>query len=440
MGLTESAVGRGTFIAALPTPAPIPAPSHASSMAWSSLLSKRLDPGPLSRFDRLSRSVRTLDAINLQSMQPSADLLPVDELRRCIDYVLRTSRGRALGYAPRDGLPALRSQIAAGLARDGVPARPEDVVITSGSQQALDLIARSLVDPGDPVLLEEQSYGGAINLFAASGASLIGVPGDAEGPELRALSLLGPRGAKLFYLMPNCRNPTGGTITAGRREALVRWSRGAGVPLIEDDYGADLNLDGTPPPAPLRALDPDVLYVGTFSKKLIPALRIGYLVAPAGIRQRLVALKHAADLGTSLLLQQALAEFLDRGYLRAHLKRVVPEYRDRRDALESALAQYLPKGVEWSHAERGVTVWIKLPRGTDVEAVFRAAERRGVLVNPGVLTSVSDGAPPGLRLTFCVEPPGRLKEAAKRLGKAVDEVLSQQQAGTKTAAPALGVV
>lgn len=441
MGLTQSTVGRGTFIATVPGPAPVPPEAPSSGLAWSSVLAKRSDVGPLTRFDRLARSVRTVDAINLQSMQPSPDLIPVDAFRRCMDYVLRTAKGRALGYAPRDGLPALRAQIAAGLNRDGVPARAEDVVITSGSQQALDLIGRSLIDPQDPVLLEEHSYGGAINLFAAAGASLIGVPGDDEGPDPHALSLLGQRGAKLFYLMPNCRNPTGGTISGPRREALVRWSRASGVPLIEDDYGADLNLDEKPGPAPLRALDADVIYVGTFSKKLIPALRLGYLVAPAGIRTRLVALKHAGDLGSSLLLQHALSEFLDRGYLRAHLKKVLPVYRERRDALQETLALHMPKEIEWRHADRGVTVWLRLPRSIDAETVFRAAERRGVLVNPGILSSVSDMSTPGIRLTFCAEPPDRLREGAKRLAKALEEVLSTvRPPEKKKPAPTLGVV
>ena len=437
MGLTESTVGRGTFVAALPDPTDTPALERpAPGLTWSSVISKRLDTERLSRHDRLARSVRHTDAINMQRMQPSLDLLPVDSFRRCMDHVLKNVGAAALAYAPVDGLPALRSEIALSLSREGVPARAEDVMITSGSQQALDLVSRALIDPGDPVLLEDQSYSGAISLFAAAGASLIAVRGDEEGPDLRALSLLSRRGVKLFYLMPNCRNPTGGTISAVRREGLVKWARSSGVPVLEDDYGADLVLDGTPPPAAMRALDPDVLYVGTFSKKLIPALRIGYLVAPPGIRSRLMGLKHAADLGSSLLLQHALTEFLQRGYLRSHLRTVLPEYRARRDALEESLKEHLPEGVEWRHAERGVTLWLMLPPGTDVEAVFRAAERSGVLVNPGVLSSVGDDGVAGIRLTFCAESPERLREGAKRLGKALEEALGQK----RTRASTMGVV
>lgn len=422
MGVIASTVGRGSFVAARETGGveELPAPA-GSGLPWDSLVSKRLEAAALTRFDRLSRTQAGGDVVNLQRMQPSVDLLPVDGLRRCVEHVLRTSKARALGYAPRDGAPALREQVAALLAREGVPARAEDVVITSGSQQGLDLVARALVDAGDPVLLESLSYSGAINLFSAHGASLVGVSSDDEGPELPRMSA---RGAKLFYLIPNGRNPTGTTISAARREALVAWSRRAGVPLLEDDYGADLDLDGEPVPPPLRALDPDVIHVGTFSKRLIPALRVGYVVCPKPLRPALLTLKHTADLGGSLLLQLALAEYLDRGYLRGHLRQVLPEYRARRDALEEALAQHLPKAVEWSHVSRGVALWLRLPPGIDTEQVFRAAERRGVLVSPGELSSVGTSNPPGLRLTLCAEPPARLREGAKRLGQAIEEVLS----------------
>lgn len=427
MGVITSTVGRGTFIAARPQTKPEAASVLPPGLAWGRLLSRRLESGTLARVDRLAPSAAGADVIQLHRMQPSADLLPSEPFRRSMEHVLRATKGRALGYAPREGLPALRQQIADGLSADGVPVRAEDVLITSGSQQALDLLARAFIDPGDTVVVEAPSYSGAINVFAASGASLYGVPWDEQGPGMAYLDPPAARGAKLFYLMPNCRNPTGTTVTEERREEILRWSRQSGVPLVEDDYGADLNLDGTPPPAALRSRDPDVLYMGTFSKKLIPALRVGYIVCPAAIRGRLISLKHAADLGTSLLLQAALSEFLDRGYLKAHLHKTLAAYRARRDALEEALSEHLPAGVEWSHVERGVLLWLRLPRRTDPDAVFRAAERRGVLVTPGSLSSPSDVSVPGVRLTFCAEPPERLREGARRLGLALREVLGQHE-------------
>jgi DNA-binding transcriptional MocR family regulator len=300
----------------------------------------------------------------------------------------------------------------------GVPASPEDLIITTGSQQALDLVARTLVNPGDVFLVDQSTYAGAINLLSAAGARLIGIGADEEGPSMSELERHSKAGVKGFYLMPNTQNPTGTRITAARRDALVAWSHQSGVPLIEDDYASELNLDGKPVPPALRTLDGEVIYIGTFSKKLIPALRIGYLLAPRSLKANLAALKHAMDLGTSELMQYALAEFLERGYLRAHLRVTVPEYRRRRDALEDSLAKNLPKGVQWSHPENGVILWLPTPPPLDADALFEEAERQGVLISPGTLNGVNPSDRQGVRLLFCSEPPQRLAEGGRRLGRA----------------------
>jgi 2-aminoadipate transaminase len=231
--------------------------------------------------------------------------------------------------------------------------------------------------------------------------------------------------------MPNCQNPTGRRISLARRQALVDWSHRAGVPLIEDDYASDLNLDGKPPVAALRTLDGDVLYLGTYSKKLIPALRIGYLLAPRALRSRLETLKHAMDLGTSPLLQHALAEFLGRGYLDAHLKKVLPRYRARRDALETGLRKALPAHVQWRSPETGLSLWVPLPNGPDPEALWNEAQRHGVIIGCGAVNGVTESGQKGIRLTYCAEPPGRLIEGAKRLGKAFAAV-ERRPSVTKT--------
>jgi DNA-binding transcriptional MocR family regulator len=224
-------------------------------------------------------------------------------------------------------------------------------------------------------------------------------------------------GAKGLYLMPDCHNPTGRRIGRERREALVAWSHRANVPLIEDDYASDLMLEEDPLPA-LRALDGEVIYTGTYSKKLSPGLRIGYLLAPRGLHGKLAALKHAMDLGTSALMQYAVAEFLDRGYLRPHLAAVVEEYRRRRDVLCDALQKHLPPGRWFDRPRAGVFVWLQLPGWMDPEALFQEGQRHGVLVSPGTANGVGGEAHRGVRLTFCFESPERLEEGAKRLGKA----------------------
>lgn len=420
-GFVTSTVGKGTFVAEhlRDREGAEPPPTVARrGLPWPSLSSNAVRVESLGRSERLTRYATPAGAINLGRMQPSADLLPADLLRRCIDHVLRTSRGRALGYAPREGLPRLREMIAADLESQGVPALPEDLIVTTGSQQALDLVARALINSGDPFLTDEATYAGALNLLGMAGARLIGIPGDEEGPQVGILERHTSSGAKGLYVMPNCQNPTGMRMSKARREALVSWSHEAGVPLIEDDYASEINLDGLPPPPALRALDGEVIYLGTYSKKLMPALRIGYLLCPPALRSHLAALKHAMDLGTSALLQYALAEFLDRGYLRAHVWTVVAEYRKRREALETGLSKHLPKGARWTRPETGVALWLPTPPSVDPDALFHEAQLEGVLISPGTLNGVNPTERRGVRLLFCAESPARIAEGTRRLGRA----------------------
>jgi DNA-binding transcriptional MocR family regulator len=430
-GFVSSVVGRGTFVAdqgdvdvghaaASARATALARPPRAPSLPWASLLSRASSAEPLARAERFTRSAAGKDLVNLARMQPSADLLPEDLFRRCVDHALRTRGAQALGYAPHDGLGELRELIAADLAKQGVPAAAADVVVTTGSQQALDVLVRTLVNPGDAVLVDTTTYTGALSLFAAAGARLLPVPSDDEGPDPDAVRRLARTGAKAFYLMPNCHNPTGRTISAARRRALVELSHEAGMALVEDDYGAELHLTDEPPPPALRALDGEVVYTGSFSKKLIPALRVGYVVCPPPLKRAVSALRHAMDLGSSLLLQHALAEFLDRGYLRAHVRKTLPEYRARRDALEAALRAHAPRALRWKTPERGVVLW--LPLATDPEAVYEEAFRRGVLVAPSTLYSVDGRTERGVRLTFCAEPVDRIAKGARRLGEALRAV------------------
>jgi len=444
-GFVESTVGRGTFVARQQPRAAkargdggVAATGAAGGqLPWSALVARAPLAEPLSRVERLQRSVSAMstDAVNLARMEPSPDQIPDELLRRCAEHVLRTQGGRALGYSPREGLPRLRGLISEDLARQGVPASADDIVVTSGSQQALDLIARSLVNPGEIFLVNESTYGGALNVLGAVGARLVAVPSDDEGPSLAALERAGQMGAKGFYLMPSSHNPTGACISEARREALVAWSRRAGVPLVEDDYVSDLDIDGTPPPTPMRALEGDVIYVGTYSKRLAPALRAGFLVAPTALRAKVAIMKHTQDLGNSAFLQLVLAEFLERGYLAAHLARAIPEYRRRRDALEEGLSRHLPKSLGWQRPQRGLSLWLPLPAALAPQAVFEEARRKGVLVHPSSLNAVDEGGPGGVRLTFCSEPVDRLTEGARRLGKAIATFARTRDDGPM---PALG--
>ncbi len=422
-GFLCSTVGRGTFVRAprgvaiaVTQKQPLP-----RGLPWASLISQAARTEPLKRFTRLQReSVAGEDVINLTRMQPPPELLPVELFRRCIEHVLRTSGEKALGYAPKEGYRRLREEIALDLGRLGVPASADDVLITTGSQQGLDLVARALLNPGDVVLTPASTYAGALQVFAAAGARIVGMPTDEHGPDLEALRRLAAQRPKLVYLMPNHENPTGRCTSAARRTAILEWARDTQVVVVEDDYAADLELEPEPLPPALRAMDVDVVHVGTFSKRLIPALRIGYLLAPPALRPHLLALKHTTDLGSSGLNQLALAELLERGYLRAHLNKIQPAYRARRDALIAGLRGHLPSDVRWQRPTRGVSIWLDLPPDIDPERVFDQAALRRVLIGPGHAYAADESTRPGVKINFCYEPEPRLIEGAKRLSEAID--------------------
>jgi DNA-binding transcriptional MocR family regulator len=440
-GFVSGAVGRGTFVtdALRKTATTDRAPKRGSTtsqpMPWSSLVSHKARPEILARAERWARRVDTRDVINLARMQPSEDLLPTELLQRCVARVLSEHGARALSYAPPEGVPRLREQLGRELTARGVPATADDVLVTSGSQQGLDLVARTLVNPGETVLVEATTYSGAIDLFTLAGARLVPLACDDEGPLPDALERVNRSDVKALYVMPTGHNPSGRTMSAERRRALVAWSRDAAIPLIEDDFVAGLSLEDRAAPPHLRALDGDVIHLSTFSKRLIPSLRVGYVVVPPALRDSLRSMKRVVDLASSAILQHALAEFIERGYLAAHMTRTTREYRARRDTLSAALRKNLPDEIQWRLPMHGIVLWLSLPKALEPDAVYEEALRQGVLVSPSSMWSVDPRLSPGLRLAFCAEPEDRLVEGARRLGKAIKTLLSRAPRRTNETAP-----
>lgn len=436
-GFVSSGVGRGTFVEAVAERAPSPAAPalRESSLRdatperpWSALLSRAARAEANLRAGRRSASVERRGQIDLAHLQPSADLVPDALLKRCIGHALSGHALETLTYAPPEGSARLREQIAKDLVSRGVPVQADDVIVTSGSQQGLDLVARALIDPGDTVLVEPTTYAGALDVLELVGARLVGVPMDGSGPDPAGLERLYRPDVKALYLMPNAHNPTGRTLPAERREQLVSWSRATGVPIIEDDYAAGLELEPGEALPHLRALDGEVIHVSTFSKRLAPALRLGYVIAPWRLRPVLVSMKRVVDLGTSLVLQHALAEFIERGYLRAHTARMGEVYRARRDALVRALGRALPERARFEVPTHGLALWLELPPELDADRVAEEAERAGVLVGPSRLWSVDSRSEPALRLSFSAEPEARLVEGARRLGKVLSRLSARLRA------------
>jgi DNA-binding transcriptional MocR family regulator len=380
-------------------------------------------PAPAARLATVASSaVRDLlaltnrpEVISFSGGLPAPELFDIAGLARAFQHVLTTDGQRGLQYSPSEGNPALRAAIAR---RAPVPTEPDDILVTTGSQQALTLIATALITPGDTVLVEEPAYLSAIQCFQLADARIVAVPSDSEGPDVdQLISLIRREKPKLFYLVPTFQNPTGRTLDADRRRAIAQAAGREGVWIVEDDPYAELRYDGVrldPIAAEPAAADRTIL-LGSFSKIVAPGLRLGWLRAPAALRDALIVAKQAADLHTSTVDQAAAAHYLATTDLNTHLNRVRTAYRDRRDAMLTALPAVLPDGSEWTRPSGGMFVWVRLPRGFSSAALLPRALENNVAYVPGAPFYVREPDPATLRLSFTTHSPARTTEGLHRL-------------------------
>jgi 2-aminoadipate transaminase len=327
-----------------------------------------------------------------------------------------------LQYSTTEGDPALRARLAKVLSTGGLTAGPGEILVTTGSQQALGLVAAAMLNPGDPVLVEDPTYLAALQAFGLSGARCVAIPSDAEGPDPDALVRVArSSGARVAYLIPTFQNPTGRTLGAERRAALAEAAAAAGLWLVEDDPYSALRLEGEP--VQLLAAHPAArertIVVQTLSKVLSPGLRIGYLRAPEALYGALAVAKQAADLHTSTVAQLAAERWLARHDVVAHMRGLAAHYRPRRDALLGGLAAHLPPGSTFTRPQGGLFVWVTLPDGFDAEAVLPRAIERGVAFVPGRHFFAGEHIPGTLRVSFATASPAELLEGAARLGAAI---------------------
>ena len=327
-----------------------------------------------------------------------------------------------LQYSTTEGDPALRAAIAARLGGRGLHTVPDDVLVCTGSQQALTLVAAALLEPGDAVLVEEPSYLAALQCFALAGARLVPVACDDEGldPDAVAAAMARHR-PRLLYTIPTFQNPTGRTLPLERRRALAATVARHGLWIVEDDPYGELRYSGAPlpPVAALPGAEDRTIAVSTFSKVLAPGLRIGWLRAPAGLRRALVVAKQAADLHTSTVDQAAAAAYLARIDLDAHVAGLCAAYGARRDALLDGLGAALPAGSTWNRPEGGMFVWARLPDGGDAERLLTAALAHDVAFVPGAPFFAGPPDRAALRLSFTAHPPAEIATGLRRLGDAV---------------------
>jgi GntR family transcriptional regulator/MocR family aminotransferase len=427
-GQARAHVGQGTFVAASPagearSAPPAPAPARVP-LDWSRLFSRRTHIAGSGAERRSALPGGTRPLVSFAEGTPDSGLFPIDAFRRVLNQVVRAEGATLLQYQPGgDGYPPLRAYLATYLLRFGVEARAEEILVVNGSQQGFDLIARTFVDPGDVVAMEQPTYPRAIDVFRAAGAQLVPVPWDREGPSAGALGqVLERHRPKLFYCQPTAHNPTGRTMTPEAARRVLDVAARHHVPIVEDGFDGSLYY-GDRRPLPLRALDRDglVLYIGTFSKVLFPGLRLGWLVAPPPVVARLLAAKQLADLGTSPLIQAAVHRFCERRLLDRHIARIGREYDRRRAALIEALGRHMPEGVSWTEPRGGFSLLLTLPAGCDAAALLPRALRRGVGFTPGARFFLDGSGEGTVRLSFSSVPARRIDDGVRRLAEAITD-------------------
>lgn len=389
---------------------------------------------PLARAARLhsvaSSPVRELlalidrpEVISFAGGLPAPELFDLDGLRAAFDGVLSGPAGRRhLQYAPTEGNADLRALVAGRMTARGLPTAGTDLLITTGSQQALTLIAAALLDPGAVVAVEEPTYLAALQCFQLAGARIVTVPSDADGIDPAALDrVLRTERPRLLYLVPTFANPTGRTLAPARRAEVAALVAAHGTWVVEDDPYGELRYRGEPVPALAAqpAAADRVLYLGSFSKIAAPGLRLGWVRTPAALRSALTVAKQAADLHTSTIDQAAAAAYLADTDLTGRVRSLCDAYRVRRDAMIAAMPRTAPPGSTWTDPDGGMFTWLRLPEGSDSAALLPGALRRDVAFVPGAPFYASRPDHATLRLSFTTHTPEEITEGMRRLAEAL---------------------
>ena len=366
------------------------------------------------------------EIVSLAGGMPYVTALPLDAVGEMAGQLVAKRGAVALQYGSAQGDPALREGICEVMAPEGIHAHPDEVVVTVGSQQALDLITRIFVDPGDVVLAEAPSYVGALGTFASYQAQVVHVPMDDDGlvPEALAECLArlraGRQPVKFLYTVPSFHNPAGVTLSAQRRPEVLRICQQAGVLIIEDNPYGLLGFDGEPQRALRADDDHGVVYLGSFSKTIAAGLRVGWALAPPGIRDKLVLAAEAAVLCSSSLAQLLVGEYLASQPWREQVKVFRELYRERRDAMLDTLGAVMPEGCRWTRPGGGFYVWLQLPPGLNSKSMLPRAISSRVAYVPGTGFYADGGGTQHLRLSYCFPEPARIREGIRRLADVVN--------------------
>ena len=409
------------------------------STPWIDRFAQRTKVVKSSVIRELLKLTQRPEVISFAGGLPAPELFPIERFQEACHRVLAEKGGAALQYGTTEGYAPLREMIGHNMSRYGIVASVENVLITSGSQQALDLIGKLLVNPGDRLLVEAPTYLGALQAFDVYGAEYVSVPIDNDGLQTELLEGALRSGPKFMYVLPNFQNPGGVTLSEGRRHELVFLAEKYGIPIIEDDPYGQLRYEGEHLP-PLVVIDREnlrhddgyhlgnVIYLSTFSKTLAPGLRLGWIVAPTEVITKLVQLKQGADLHTSTFAQFVAYEVARDGFLDEHVRTIRRVYSQRRDAMLSALKEFFPPEVTWTHPAGGLFLWVNLPEGIECQTLFKVALGENVAFVPGDgFYASGDEGRRHMRLNFSCAQPEQIREGIRRLSVAVRGQMKQAE-------------
>lgn len=362
------------------------------------------------------------EVISFAGGLPSPETFPVDRMRAAFDTVLSREGKVALQYGPTDGYAPLREFLAQHLSSADASISPEQIMMVSGSQQALDLVGKVLIDEGSKVLVETPSYLGALQAFSVYQPEFVSVEMDDNGLVPTSVAQKGT-GARLLYALPNFQNPTGRTLSIERRWELVQTCARMGIPLIEDNPYGDLCYSGEPLPKMLNMNPDGVIYMGSFSKVLTPGIRLGYVVAPKPLVRKLEQAKQAADLHTATLTQMVVYEAIKDGFLAEHIPTIRHFYAKQCQVMLDALSNYFPSPVTWTKPLGGMFIWVTLPDYIDSNELLEAAVAQNIAFVPGAPFYANQPARNTMRLSFVTVSPERINQGIEKLGQLIKDRL-----------------
>lgn len=395
---------------------------------WQSRYAQRTQRVSSSIIRELLKYTQKPGMISFGGGLPAPDAFPFAEVDAATRRVVENFGPAALQYGTTEGYLPLRELLVEHMERYGIKVTPDNVLITSGSQQALDFIGKLLINPGDHVLVEEPTYLGAIQAWNTYQSEYVTVPLDDDGVQIDKLEAALRTGPKFMYILPNFHNPAGVTLSLERRRKLVELAHHYGTPIVEDDPYGQLRYEGEHVP-PLVKIDAEfqgnakggkpftgnVIYLSTFSKTLAPGLRIAWIVAPGEVIKSLVQLKQGADLHTSTFCQYVAHEVAKDGFLDKHVKVIRKLYGERRLVMLEALEKNFPKSVRWTKPQGGLFLWVQLPKGGDSVEILKEALEENVAFVPGIAFSARGGGNESMRLNFSYSPPDTIREGIRRL-------------------------